>query len=220
MMPEWLDGGMTYQEYYAEVEAYARRDPALCTTDTECVRVRRGPLNLQRMNRIGKTCVPSAETVAEMRKISGPQVWMVLSEPWCGDSAQCVPIIARIAERNPQVRYTLFLRDRHPEIMDRFLTNGTRSIPKLVVFSAEGEVLFQWGPRPGTAMEIVARANAEGVSREEREERLHRWYALNRGAEVESEIMSLVCEYNLSRRGNADGAAGGPSFSASGHPPH
>lgn len=184
--------GLTYQEYLAEVGRFAGLDPACAATDIERERCAVGPLNLQRMTRIGKTFTPSAETVELMRGISSPQRWMIISEPWCGDSAQSIPIIARIAELSTAVELRCVLRDRHPGVMDLFLTDGARSIPKLVAFSPEGEILFQWGPRPAGGMAVVAEAKAEGVSKQVREERLHRWFAGDRGAQMEKELRACI----------------------------
>jgi hypothetical protein len=184
--------GLTYQDYLREVERYAVLDPSTAANEIERERISLGPLNLQRMNRIAKTFAPAPETVELMQGILIPQQWMVLSEPWCGDSAQSVAIIDRIARLSANVDLRFLLRDRFPEIMNGFLTNGARSIPKLVAFTMEGAVLFEWGPRPAAAMEVVALAKAEGVAKQVREERLHLWFAKDRGVQVESEIRALV----------------------------
>lgn len=76
------------------------------------------------------------------------QSWMVITEDWCVDSAFILPVIAELAAQNPNIELRIVPRDAHPEVMDRYLTNGTRSIPKLVVLDASGDELFQWGPRP------------------------------------------------------------------------
>jgi hypothetical protein len=184
--------GMTYQDYVREVERYAGLDSSTGANDTERDQISLGPLNLQRMNRNGKSFAPSPETIELMQGIRILQRWMVLSEPWCGDSTQSVAIIDRIAGLSANVDLRFLLRDRFPEIMNGFLTHGARSIPKLVAFTMEGEILFEWGPRPAAAMEVVAQAKAEGVAKQVREERLHLWFAKDRGVQVESEIRALV----------------------------
>lgn len=80
---------------------------------------------------------------------------MVITEPWCGDSAFLLPVIAKASALDEHVTLRNLLRDDNLDIMDQYLTGGSRSIPKLVAFSAEGEELCTWGPRPEEAANRV-----------------------------------------------------------------
>jgi hypothetical protein len=81
--------------------------------------------------------------------------------------------------------------------MDHYLTNGTRSIPKLVAFDNEGNELFQWGARPKAAQDLVSDLKTQGFDKKYFLEKLHSWYARNRGADIEKEILLLLKKSNL-----------------------
>jgi len=149
-------------------------------------------INIQRSARIDKTYKPSAEITETVSNLTKPQLWMVISETWCGDSAQNVPYLAKIASLNAKIDFRVLLRDENLEIMDLYLTNGTRSIPLLVAFDEEGNELFKWGPRPKEAAELVKNAKAAGDPKPVFLEKLHLWYGKNRGAALEMEILELL----------------------------
>jgi hypothetical protein len=193
-----LQNGLTYSEYknlFAE-------DIEKTDTDTlnELSKKRHEAriINFHRTNRIEKHYNPSTEITDEIRKINRSQFWLVITENWCGDSAQILPVIQKIASINSNIELKIFLRDSNPEIIDSYLTNGTRSIPKLIVFDTRGNELYQWGPRPQTAGELVHKLKAEGLQKEEIHKQLHLWYGRNRGNEVENEFMALIRNSNES----------------------
>jgi hypothetical protein len=196
MIPEFFKQrrphtGMTPAEYgrYFETEV-ARAGPG--AADSQDPHVRYLPLNLQRTTRIEATYTPSNEAREAVQAIKAPQLWMVLTEPWCGDSAQNFPYIAKIAACNSSIDIRILLRDQNPDIMDAYLTNGTRSIPKLVAFDSEGNELFQWGPRPQPAVELFHQLKESGAPREEVMQKLHLWYGRDRGRALEAEFIALL----------------------------
>ncbi len=149
-------------------------------------------INLQRASRIARSYTPGGEITAAVQALPGPQLWGVLSEVWCGDSAQVIPYLARIAAIRGDITFRVIVRDENPDIMNRYLTNGTRSIPKLIVWNACAEELFTWGPRPAGAQAVVDEALAACVPKPERLERLHLWYGRDRGKSIEAEIAALL----------------------------
>ena len=149
-------------------------------------------LNQYRMTRVEKTYIPSDELKNLISRITNPQTWMIISAVWCGDSAQNVPAIVKMAELNKLIDIRLIERDEHFEIMDMFLTNGGRSIPKLVVFDDAGDIVFQWGSRPAGAQQVVVDSKALGLEKPEWEVKLHLWYARNRSVELEAELVEKL----------------------------
>ncbi|MES2764561.1 MAG: thioredoxin family protein [Bacteroidota bacterium] len=150
------------------------------------------PLNYRRTLRIARTFRPMPSTQYELMQITKPQIWMLITEDWCVDSPYAVPIIAKLAKIAPGVDLRILERDLYPDIMDKYLTNGGRSIPKLVAFDEEGNELFQWGPRPAEAASLVRAAREKGESSGEYNKRLHAWYADDDGRTIEREIMDLL----------------------------
>ena len=121
-------------------------------------------LNLQRMKRLNKTVEIPAQLVELYKQKANEWRWITITEPWCGDAAQCVPVIEKLAQAIGGIQSQYLLRDEHPEIMDAYLTNGGRSIPKLICLDAEGREVFTWGPRPDVIQEVMNRLKADGVT--------------------------------------------------------
>ena len=152
-------------------------------------------LNQARTVRVEKTVKLSAETV-EALKAAPAMTWLVITEPWCGDSSQIVPLLQLMAEAAPRITLRILLRDKNLELMDRYLTGGARGIPKLIAFNAEGQELFTYGPRPATAQEIVMGNKAlpaeQQLAKEDLYAKVHAWYAADKGRTVQQELVALL----------------------------
>jgi len=149
-------------------------------------------LNFQRSSRLEKTFIPTDETKQLFSKINQQQKWIVITESWCGDSAQNLPVIAKLAQLSGLIDLKIVLRDSNLEFMDLHLTNGGRAIPKLIVFDENDNKIFQWGPRPVEAQNLFTRFKNDGIAKPDINKELHLWYGRNRGKEVEREIYELL----------------------------
>ncbi len=186
------ESGISYSEYVKRTELEISDSKCDGLTPQELKRLNIKSLNLQRGNRIARTYKPAEELIRVLNEINEKQLWMVITENWCGDSAQNLPYIAVMAAQNPLIDLKIVLRDINPDIMDQFLTNGTRSIPILAAFSQDGEELFRWGPRPAYAVNLISCWKSEGMEKSEWTEKLHFWYAKNKGCELEKEFIDLM----------------------------
>jgi len=160
--------------------------------EEEAERVAYTKLNLHRSRRIARTYVIDEELGRLIDAVEAPQLWMVLTEPWCGDSAQCLPHIAVMAERNPAIELRMLLRDENLDVMDLYLTGASRSIPRLVAFGDDDREIFRWGPRPAAAQTVVDEAKAAGLAKPDLLEKLHLWYGRDRGASLAAEFRDLL----------------------------
>ncbi len=152
-------------------------------------------LNYKRMERWNKTFQLSPSLKSILSKLNKEQIWVVITETWCGDSAQLLPGIAHIAASSEgKIILKIIMRDEHPEWINRYLTNGTKSVPKLISFDARGEELFVWGPRPQGAVEILNnwKANLDTISKDQFHANLHSWYAKDKGLGLQTEIEQLL----------------------------
>ncbi|MBP8066732.1 MAG: thioredoxin family protein, partial [Flavobacterium sp.] len=112
-------------------------------------------LNEVRMNRLDKTIVVPEE-VKQQLQLNSKYIWLVLAEGWCGDAAQLLPIMEKMAEVVPNIDLRIVFRDENDALMQEFLTNGARSIPKLIILNADNHgVLSAWGPRPEAAARLI-----------------------------------------------------------------
>lgn len=150
-------------------------------------------LNNQRMNRIDKHYQVGEAIKRKLDKLNRKYTFLTITEGWCGDSSQIVPVIEKIASVNGNIRSFYILRDDNEEIMDLFLSNGTRSIPIIICIDDQtGETIWRFGPRPQGAVEVVKQAKNDGLSKEEMSEKLHLWYGRNRQADIEKEMLDLL----------------------------
>ncbi|NIR47329.1 thioredoxin family protein [candidate division KSB1 bacterium] len=184
--------GMTYDEYLQLMQRTVENPDIESLDEQQKNRLEYTKLNLQRSQRIQRTYSVSDELCNLLEAIKVKQLWMVLTEPWCGDSAQCLPYIVKFSECNPLIDLKILLRDKNLDIMEHYLTDGKRGIPKLISFDEAGDELLQWGPRPQEAMELFRSEKDAGRSKPEIIEKLHLWYGRNRGKAIEQEFVELM----------------------------
>ncbi len=189
-----IESGLTPSAYTEIMEQQAAIDPA-SLEGMEAEHAEFAKLNLHRVGRIRRTWRPSKELASLLARIERPQFWMALTEPWCGDSAQCLPCLEILASSNPHLTIRYVLRDDNLEIMDNYLTGGKRSIPLLVAFDPDGGELFRWGPRPTEARDVFDTATAEGLEKPAKLEKLHLFYGRNRGRAFDGEFVALLNDY-------------------------
>ncbi|MEN8966116.1 MAG: thioredoxin family protein [Polaribacter sp.] len=150
-------------------------------------------LNDRRMKRLDKTLQISEDTITTINSIKEPQTWLTITEGWCGDAAQNLPVINKIAAINPNINLKVVLRDENLELMDLFLTNGGRAIPKLIALDAEHNVIFTWGPRPSVATKMVVDYKAKNGNLDAQfKQDLQVWYNKDKGKSVQEDIVRLL----------------------------
>ncbi len=151
-------------------------------------------LNDARMNRLDKTIVVPPENVERLKLLRKKYIWLVLSEGWCGDAAQILPIMHKMEVLSDNIDFKVVLRDENEELMNLFLTDGAKSIPKLIVLDAENlQVLGSWGPRPQAAIDLVKNYKATfGVIDEKIKTNLQMWYLTDKGLSTQREILEIM----------------------------
>ena len=189
-------GAMSFEEYKALSVRFADEGKT-SGLDQSASMVEYSRLNAHRLKRIDKTVALNTSTVEELSAIKETQTWIVFSETWCGDAAQNMPILAKMAAVNPLIDFKVLLRDEHPDLMKHFLTNGGKSIPKLAAFNEKNELLFTWGPRPEAAQEMVMDYKHSPEPKKPYTEfvvEVQKWYAKDKGQSIQQEFISLINE--------------------------
>lgn len=148
-------------------------------------------LNKSRSNRWVKRGEIFEELQNIIANIHTTQNWILITEPWCGDAANSVPIIEKIAALNPNINLTIQLRDSNSEI-DDYLTNGGKAIPKLIVRDNFGNDLFTWGPRPKGAQELFIHQKQLDIPQDEKYMNLLRWYIKDNAESIQKELGELL----------------------------
>jgi len=148
--------------------------------------------NWERQAHVHDNYTPSDDLQEAANTIEAPQLWMVLTEPWCGDSAFLLPVIAEAAQLTDNVTLRILLRDDNLDVMDQYLTDGSRSIPKMAAFSDDGEELFTWGPRPEGASQKFAALRAEYDDKMEMVKKLIAYYEDGAWREADAELAQAI----------------------------
>lgn len=149
-------------------------------------------MNQRRMKRWYKTGKLNTELCDHIEQQTEPQQWIIITEPWCGDAAHSVPFLHRLAMVNPTIELWIQNRDSEESEIDRYLTNGGKSIPKLIVRNAANEDLFTWGPRPKACQEIVNRQKTSNKPFEEKLMELQTWYNNDNGRSIQEELLEIL----------------------------
>ncbi|MDR7209732.1 thioredoxin family protein [Flavobacterium piscis] len=152
-------------------------------------------LNEARMNRLEKTISISEDVISKLQNLDNHYIWLVISEGWCGDAAQILPVINKMAvESNRKIDLRIVLRDENEELMNQYLTNDGKAIPKVIVICKEaGIVRADWGPRPKGASELMTSYKNEfGVIDEKIKTDLQLWYLHDKGISIQEELVQIM----------------------------
>jgi len=188
-----INQGFTYAAYRNKISnQLAEQDSA-----QESVRklLKYTSKNEARMTSLDQSLTLIPEVLETLRN-SKPVTWLVLTEGWCGDAASSVPVIAAIAAQFPdKIKLRFFFRDENPELMDVHLTNGGRSIPKLIMLDESLHFITSWGPRPQVLQDQMDVWKAEyendftALIR-----RVNAWYDEDKSVSIQSEICNMMAD--------------------------
>lgn len=199
-----LKKSIGYEEYHAMMEGILSQSHYLALknieTDTHDTR-----LNLIKMERLDKTARMTAQTRLQIAAVRSPLIWLTLTEFWCGDAAQIIPTIQKMSTLSDKIEHRLVFRDQEPELMDAFLTNGTRSIPLTIILEKESlKVLGHWGPRPQELqafilenLQALGKIKDEQVYKNSNAEfltKVQRWYAKDKTYSTQKEFLEMLKE--------------------------
>lgn len=151
-------------------------------------------LNEIRFRRLDKTIVISDEVTTSLQAIQKDYIWLIIAEGWCGDAAQVLPVLNKMALQTSKIDLRIVLRDANSDLMDQFLTNGARSIPKLLIIDKEtGNVCNHWGPRPQGALDLITNYKEQfGAITPEAKTQLQYWYLHDKGISVQNEVIAMM----------------------------
>jgi len=188
-----LNRTYNYKEYRDLVDELASKGKTTGAEQTDSL-IDYTQLNSKRMKRWDKTFHLPDSIEKRIEKWAEPVLWLVLSESWCGDAAPSLPVMNKIAESSANITFKVALRDENPELMNLFKTNGTLSIPKLIIVDEHSkEVINSWGPRPTKATKMVEDYKKEnGVLTPEFKQDLQLWYNKDKGQNILDDLMELL----------------------------
>ncbi len=188
-----LGKSMTYFEYRKLVSDLLLDGKSTGPVQTENL-LHYSKLNETRMNRLEKTVVISPENIERIKLLKKNYLWLVISEGWCGDAAQLLPIMHKMEVLSDNIDFKIVLRDENEALMNQFLTNGGKSIPKLIILDKETlKVLADWGPRPKEAASLIRNYKEKhGVLDEAIKTELQMWYLHDKGLSTQNELLEVM----------------------------
>ncbi|MBC3845502.1 thioredoxin family protein [Winogradskyella echinorum] len=188
-----LQKSINYQDYRKLVAQLVEEHSTTGNEKTEAL-VNYTMLSDRRMKRWDKTVKISDEIKAKVESFSKKVTWLVITESWCGDAAHIMPVINKVAELNDHIDYKIVMRDENDALMNQFLTNGGKAIPKLIMIDNEtNTVVNTFGPRPTVATNLVNAYKAEhGQLTLEFKEDLQRWYNKDKGQSTIEDLVNLL----------------------------
>ena len=198
-MREYLERSMTFADYISLVDRLLAEGKTTGPIQNEA-KVDFTKLNRYRIDRLEKTIVLGDAIKAAAQGLTRKMTWLIITEGWCGDAAQNVPAIEKIAAASDNITTRYILRDENLELMDRYLTDGARSIPKLIAIDDEsGDVLGTWGSRPLAAQLAFEDMKARGIDKDTILEQMQRWYNSDRSVAVQKEFEDLIKQWGEGR---------------------
>ena len=189
--PEVFNKGLAYPAYRSLIKSLLENNQTTGSNHSEAM-IAYTKMNDSRMNRWDKKIHLGDEISVIVQKL--PRMnWLIITEGWCGDAAQNIPYVAKLAAENPAINLKLILRDENPEVMDSYLTNGAKSIPILIMMDENYHELAKWGPRPEPVQKMVMEAkNNPDLDQLLLIESIHKWYAVDKMQTIESEFLELL----------------------------
>lgn len=187
-----LEKGISYSAYRTLVKELILEKKSTGAEQTDAI-LNYSMLNDKRMDRLDKTLKISDETQLSIDGLKNNYTFLVIAEGWCGDAAQIVPILNKIAEASPTINLKIVLRDENDELMNQFLTNNSRSIPKIIIVDSENNVINSWGPRPSIATKMVLDYKAKNGSIDaDFKKNLQIWYNKDKGNSTQDDLLKLL----------------------------
>jgi hypothetical protein len=149
-------------------------------------------LNFSRQNRWLKTGKLNVELVNIIHGIKEPMTWILITEPWCGDASHSVPFISMLSELNDLIDLKIQLRDAEDSEIANYLSNGSKSIPMLIVRNSEGKDVFTWGPRTVACQTLFTSLKTQQTPFDDLKRALQEWYNQDKGRNIQEELLLLI----------------------------
>lgn len=194
--PAIIEKAMSYETFQALIDEQLNEGKTTGEMQSDAL-TEYTELNRRRMDRLDKNTKLNSPFKEKLKDMNEPLIWLVLAEGWCGDVAQNLPVIAKIAGESPRITLKILLRTENTDIMDQYLTNGGRSIPKLVCLRAGSlDELGTWGPRPSKFQAKAMKWKDDpDLDHEAWAEKLHKWYAKDKTQTLQSDFEQLIDEW-------------------------
>jgi len=154
-------------------------------------------LNFSRLKRLNKTLELTENIKETLVNFKQKITFLAITETWCGDAAQTIPVINKITENSHYLNFRLVYRDQNKNLINHYLTNGGEAIPIVIILDENNKPITHWGPRPTMATKLVKDFKAEhGTITDEFKKDLQIWYHKNKGVDTMNDFNKILQNIN------------------------
>lgn len=187
-----LQKAISYTKYREHIKNLLLNGQSTGFEQTE-IRLEYSHLNDKRMDRLDKTLKVTNETITALQQLKKNYHFLVIAEGWCGDAAQILPMLHKIAEASNKIDLKIVFRDENEALMNHFLTNGSKSIPKIIILDNQQNVINSWGPRPSIATKMVLDFKEKNGQLDANFKKdLQIWYNKDKGNTTQEDLIKLL----------------------------
>ncbi|MCC7332764.1 MAG: thioredoxin family protein [Flavobacteriales bacterium] len=191
-----ISRSISFEEFYKLIEKLAAEGGTTGDEQTQ-EKIDFTKLNYSRLKRILKTTTILEEVKKSASNLEKKMTWLVIAESWCGDAIQNVPVMYKMSETIPNLEVRIILRDENPDLMNQYLTNGGKSIPKLICLDENRNELGTWGPRPQFLQDWMKREKANPtMEMSELKEQFQIWYTKDKGETLQREMLQSLISWS------------------------
>lgn len=150
--------------------------------------------NLKRMRLVQQQITLNQKLYNLLSSITEEWVWVVITEPWCGDASWGVPALAIMASVSDHILFRILLRDTPPVVIQHYQTDGADSIPKLVcIRKKDWKELGTWGPRPQILQQqVLQNINHQHAEYKEKVRAIHAWCETDMTGSIQTEMIDCI----------------------------
>ena len=135
---------------------------------------------------------PSADAIARARALPGGLRLLVVAEDWCGDSANTIPYLARLAEEAPGLDLRVIDSSVGRSMMEaRPTPDGRAATPTVVVLDESGREVGCWVERPAVLQEWFLE-NEDVLAEDDLYDQKYAWYAEDGGAHTVGDVLTVL----------------------------
>ena len=190
----YWDKGVSYAEYKNIIEIQANE--GVISKNEEIKKYAEYTrLNLSRIHRNDKTLVLKNEVLSGLQKITRKKNILVISEGWCGDAAQIVPVVNKIAESSEKLEMRIFFRDEDESLINQYLTNGGKAIPIVLFIEPDTfQEIAHWGPRPKPCTPFLKKykSDPDNYTHDDFAKDIQGFYNKDKGQTISEELLEIL----------------------------
>ena len=140
---------------------------------------------------VWRRAVVEEDYLQRVDAVPGDWHLLVLSEDWCGDAVNTVPVVAKLAALSPTLELRVLARDENLDLMDAHLSGTSRAIPVVIALDGEFNERGWWGSRPAPLQQWVT-GPGKAMEKDARYREIRSWYARDKGRTTLEEVVWVM----------------------------